>query len=254
MMQAAITISLVPEARGGPFVFWEDLAIGCEQAAALGFHAVEIFPPSAEGIDARELRKWLVHKLRLTDPDPKIRRRAQDFITSIINLAGSFNAPAIVGSMQGRWEGNVTREQALQWLSEALEQLGPRAHAHGVPLLYEPLNRYETNLFNRAGDVLEFLKLLRTQNISILADLFHMNIEEADISASLREAGSKLGHLHFADTNRKAIGFGHLELKPIVKALKDIGYSGYASAEILPLPDSLSSAKQTMKAFTEFFG
>jgi sugar phosphate isomerase/epimerase len=270
MIEAAVTISLVPEARGGPFVFWEDLAGACEQASLLGFHAVEIFPPSAEALDARELRKllekhqlklaaigtgagWVVHKLRLTDPDAKVRRQAQDFITSIINLAGSFNASAIVGSMQGRWEGNVSRDQALQWLAEGLEQLGPRAHAHGVPLFYEPLNRFETNLFNRLGDLLEFLKPLRTQNVKILADLFHMNIEEADMAAALRQAGSKLGHVHFADTNRQAVGFGHLDVKPIVNALKGLNYEGFVSAEILPLPDSTSAAKQTMKAFGECF-
>ena len=33
MIQSAITISLVPEAKGGPFVFWDDLAVGFEQAA-----------------------------------------------------------------------------------------------------------------------------------------------------------------------------------------------------------------------------
>ncbi len=45
MMRSAVTISLVPEARGGPFVFWDDLLEGCRKAAALGFDAVEIFPP-----------------------------------------------------------------------------------------------------------------------------------------------------------------------------------------------------------------
>jgi len=46
-MHSAITISLVPETRGGPFVFWDDLAAGCEKAASLGFDAVEVFPRSA---------------------------------------------------------------------------------------------------------------------------------------------------------------------------------------------------------------
>jgi sugar phosphate isomerase/epimerase len=270
MIQSAVTISLVPEVRGGPFVFWEDLATACEQASALGFDAIEVFPRAAEAIDARELRRllekyslklaaigtgagWVVHKLRLTDPDAKVRKLAHDFIAGIINLAGTFNASAIVGSMQGRWDIGSSREQALQWLAEGLEQLGPRAHAHGVPLLFEPLNRYETNLFNRAGDVLEFFKSLRTQNIKILADLFHMNIEEVDISETLRRAGSKLGHVHFADSNRQAIGFGHLDLKPIVNALQEMNYSGYVSAEILPVPDSSAAARQTMKAFSECF-
>jgi sugar phosphate isomerase/epimerase len=182
-----------------------------------------------------------------------VRRQAHDFIAGIINLAGSFNAPAIVGSLQGRWEGDVSKAQALIWLGEALEQLGPRAHGHGVPLLYEPLNRYETNLFNRVEDVLEFLKGLRTQNIKILCDLFHMNIEEADVASTLRQCGEKLGHVHFADSNRRAIGFGHLELGPIQSALKEMNYQGYLSAEILPIPDSNAAAAQTMKAFKQWF-
>jgi len=267
-VKSAVTISLVPESKGGPFVFWDGLADGFERAAGLGFDAVEIFPTSAEDLDAREIKKlcqqhnlkvaaigtgagWVKHKLRLTDPDPLVRKRAQAFVGAIVDFAGSFGAPAILGSMQGRWEGSVSREQALAWLAEALEQLGPRAHAQGVPFLYEFLNRYETNLFNRVADSLEFLKTLRTQNVKLLCDLFHMNIEESDVAAALRLADPKLGHVHFADSNRRAIGMGHTDMKPIMAALRDIGYTGYLSAEVFALPDSQAAAEQTIRAFRQ---
>ncbi|PHX70958.1 MAG: sugar phosphate isomerase [Opitutia bacterium] len=265
-MKSAITISLVPETKGGPFVFWDGLADGFARAAKLGFDAVEIFPSSSEELDAREIKKlcaehnlkvgaigtgagWVKHKLRLTDPDATVRRRAQQFIGAIIDFASSFGAPAILGSMQGRYEGSVTREQALAWLAEALEQLGPRAHAARVPFLYEFLNRYETNLFNRVADSLEFLKTLRTQNVKLLCDLFHMNIEESDVAAALRLAGPKVGHVHFADSNRRAIGMGHTDMKPVMAALRDIGYSGYLSAEVFALPDSQAAAERTINSF-----
>jgi sugar phosphate isomerase/epimerase len=265
-MKSAITLCLFPEAKGSPFVLWGSLSEGFERAAKFGFDAVEIFPGSAEELDVRELKRvierhglliaavgtgagWVKHKLRLTDPDASIRRRAQQFIGGIIDVAGGFGAPAILGSMQGRWENGVSREQAVAWLAEALEQLGPRAYALGVPLLYEFLNRYETNLFNRVSDSLEFLKTLRTQNVKLLCDLFHMNIEEADIAAALRMAGPKLGHLHFADSNRRAMGMGHTEIKPVIAALRELGYAGYLSAEVLPLPDSDSAAQQAIAAF-----
>lgn len=265
-MRSAVTISLVPETQGGPFVFWNGLADGFARAARLGFDAVEIFPSSAEELDAREVKKlcaqhnlkiaalgtgagWVKHKLRLTDPDAMVRRRARDFIAALVDFAGSFGAPAILGSMQGRWEGSVSREQALAWLAESLEQLGPRAHAQGVPLLYEFLNRYETNLFNRVAESLDFLKTLRTQNVKLLGDLFHMNIEEANIAAALRLAGLKLGHIHFADSNRRAIGLGHTDMKPVMAALREIGYNGYLSAEVLAVPDSQAAAEQTIASF-----
>jgi sugar phosphate isomerase/epimerase len=120
-----------------------------------------------------------------------------------------------------------------------------------VPFLYEFLNRYETNLFNRVGDSLEFLKTLRTQNVKVLCDLFHMNIEESDIAAGLRLAGPKVGHVHFADSNRRAIGFGHTDMKPVMTALRDIGYDGYLSAEVLALPDSQAAAEQTIRYFLQ---
>ena len=269
MIKSAITLSLVPEMRGGPFVLWDDLAAGCAQAAKLGFDAVELFPATADALDARELKKllaqhslqvaaigtgagWVKHKLRLTDPDAAIRRRAIDFIAAIVDLAGGFNAPAILGSMQGRVEASIERTQSLAWLAAALEQLGPRAHALGVPLLYEPLNRYETNLFNRTDDAVAFLKTLRTQNVKLLCDLFHMNIEETDIAASLRTAGAFVGHIHFVDSNRLAIGFGHTDVAPVMQALRDIGYDGYLSAEILPLPDAETAAKKHMESFRKF--
>ena len=52
----------------------------------------------------------------------------------------------------------VSGEAALDFLTEALHELGSRAARHGQALLYEPLNRYETNLFNRQAEAAEFLR------------------------------------------------------------------------------------------------
>ena|SRR5437667_9978213 len=269
-MRSAITIALVPEMHGGPFVFSDGLAAGCAKAAEHGFDAVEIFPSSGDALDRGQVKSllaqynlriaavgsgagWVKHRLHLTDPDAAVRRRAREFIAAIVDFAGSLGAPAIIGSMQGRWGDGVTRAQALAWLAEALEELGPRAAVHGVALLYEPLNRYETNLLNRVDDALSFFKSLRAQNVKLLCDLFHMNIEEAAIGDALRLAGPRLGHIHFADSNRQAIGFGHTEIEPVVHALRDTGYEGYISGEVLPLPDGDTAAKQTIASFKRWF-
>ena len=265
-MKSAVTISLVPESRGGPFVFWDDLAAGCARTTELGFDAVEIFPTEARALDVASVSRlldehglklaaigtgagWVKHRLRLTDSDAIIRQKAIEFVGELIDLAGALGVPAIIGSMQGRWEDGVTREQAVGWLGKALDGLSERAARHGVPLLYEPLNRYETNLFNRQGDAAEFLRGLRSRNVKLLCDLFHMNIEESGIADALRAAGPLVGHVHFVDSNRQAIGSGHTDMAPIMAALREIEYTGYLSAEILPLPDSVSAARQAMEGF-----
>jgi sugar phosphate isomerase/epimerase len=265
-MRSAITISLVPEAQGGPFVFWHDLAQGCARAAELGFDAVEVFPRSAAELDVDQLRQcletnglklaavgtgagWVVHQLRLTDPTSEVRVRAKEFVTEIIDLAGKLEAPAIIGSMQGRAAGEVSHEQHLVWLAEALDELAPRAADHGTLLLIEPLNRYETNLLRTVEEGTKLIRSLKANNVKLLCDLFHMNIEEEDIAVALGKAGPLVGHVHFADSNRRAVGFGHTPMEPIIAALRRIGYDGYLSAEVLPLPDSDQAARQTMASF-----
>ena len=269
MIRSSVTISLVPEAKGGPFVFWGDLEGSCAKAAKLGFDAVEIFAPSPDALGRSDVKEtlaknklalaaagtgagWLLQKLRLTDPDESIRKRAQEFAGQMIDAAGSLGASAIVGSLQGRFEVSVTREQALDWLAAALNELGERAEDHGVPLLFEPLNRYETNLINSVEDGVVLLNRLQSRNVRLLADLFHMNIEERSISEAIHFGASTIGHVHFVDSNRRAAGRGHIDFAAVITALHDIEYHGFLSAEALPYPDSEAAATQTIETFKKF--
>jgi sugar phosphate isomerase/epimerase len=266
MLRSAVTISLVQEARGGPFVYWDDLLGSVSKAAERGFDAVEIFAPEPAAVDAAALQRqldetglavaavgtgagWLRKRLTLTSPSPETRQHAVDFIRSIIDLGAKFEAPAIIGSMQGRWGEGVDRETALGWLRDGLNELGGYALQLGVPLIYEPLNRYETNLCNTVESGVALLQTLDNDNVRLLADLFHMNIEEADIAAALRAGGRHIGHIHFVDSNRRPAGCGHIDYAPILAALRDIGYAGYLSAEAFAWPDSDAAARQTIETY-----
>jgi sugar phosphate isomerase/epimerase len=265
-MKSAITVSLVPEAAGGPFVYWNGLEDAFSRAKAAGFDGIEIFPPEPGILESGNLSAliqkyslpvaavgtgagWVKHRLHLCHPETEVRSQAREFIVSMIRHAGTFGAPAILGSMQGRVEPGIERAQALEWLLEGLQSAASAAAEFGVVFLYEPLNRYETNLFNRQMDAAGFLIEHGLSGVRILADLFHMNIEESDLPQTLRSLGASLGHLHFADSNRRAMGFGHTRGAEVVSALREIHYSGYLSAEVLPLPDSDSAAQRTIETF-----
>ncbi len=269
-IRSAITICLVEQARKGPFVYHNGLADGCAKAAELGFDAVEVFAPSPDAVDDEELKGllekhglslaavgtgggWLIHKLCLVDADASKRTQAKDFIRRIIDWGGPLGAPAIIGSMQGNAAGEVSHGQALEWLAEALDELGNHAAQYSVPLLYEPLNRYETNLVNRTEQGVHLINQLATDNVKLLSDLFHMNIEEADIAEALGSGIQHIGHIHFVDSNRRAAGMGHMDHAPIAKALIEGGYKGYLSAEAFPLPDADATAKATIESFRKFF-
>lgn len=265
-MRSAVTISLVPEARSGPFVFHDDLALACRIAQELGFDAIELFAPGPHVVPVPDLRKllddhglslaavgtgagWVQQKLTLTSADGTVRRKAVDFVKSMIDYGANFGAPAIIGSMQGRWGEGTDQETATQYLVDALAQLG----GHAGMLIYEPLNRYETNFATRLEDGVALLKKAGSAKVKLLADLFHMNIEEVDLAAAIRTTGSHIGHVHLADSNRRPAGMGHTNFAPIAVALKATNYSGYISAEAFPYPDSRTAAAATIAAFRTHF-
>ena len=71
MIRSSVTIALVPEAKGGPFVLWDDLAAGCAKAAELGFDGVEVLPRGPEAVDKVQLQDLLAqHNLQLPQWEP----------------------------------------------------------------------------------------------------------------------------------------------------------------------------------------
>ena len=80
-----------------------------------------------------------------------------------------------------------------------------------------------------------------------------MNMEEVDLAKSILKAGHRIGHVHFADSNRRAMGFGHTAAKPIAQALMDVGYEGFVSGEIFPWPDPQTAAEKTLESFHASF-
>ncbi len=265
----AVTVSLVPEANGGPFIFWGDLDASCRRARDLGYDGIELFAPSpaALGDDlARCLARhglklagagtgagWVLHKLSLTAPDREERLRAREFIRSIVDAAARHGAPAIIGSMQGRWGGAVTRDAALGFLAEAVADLAAHAGRLGVALLVEPLNRYESNVLSTLGDGIKLLERVGDPHAGLLADAFHMNIEEQDLAGALRAAGPRLRHVQLADSNRRPAGCGHTDFGAIVTALREIRYEGWVSAEAVPWPDPDAAARRSIQTFRSLF-
>lgn len=270
-MKSCVTIALVPAIKSGPWIYWNDLETSMRKAAALGFAGIELFTESAEAVAIDTLKKLtdelglsvgavgtgagkVIRGLTLTDSDPSVRAGAVAFIQDMISFGASVGAPAIIGSMQGNVPTGVDRAQAMDWLAEGLTTLGNFAESQGVLLIYEPLNRYETNLINRLDDGVSLLESLKTRNVRLLADLFHMNIEEASLPDSIRRAGSHIGHVHFADSNRGPVGAGHTAMPEIAKALTDINYRGYISAEAFPWPTPDEAAQQTIQSYNQYFG
>ena len=116
-------------------------------------------------------------------------------------------------------------------LYKLMDDWGKTAERAGTLLLLEPLNRYETHLIKTLQDGVDVCQKVGNPHIKIMADFFHMSIEEANIPESIRLAASHIAHVHLADSTRQMPGLGHTDFKAGFDALKSIGYTGYMALE-----------------------
>jgi sugar phosphate isomerase/epimerase len=214
----------------------------------LGFDGVELWAGSLD-LPPRELRAIfaafpvrvanVTGAFTLLHPDPKEREAAKEQIRRRLDLAAELGAAAgvLVVPQFGRPPGlpdlsplktGVELENELLVLQ--LRELAPAAKAAGVPIFLEPLNRYEAHVVNRLEQGVAFAEQVGPE-IKIMADFFHMNIEEADIAASILAAGKQIVYVHVADSNRLQPGLGHLDFGPGFAALKEVGYDGFLGIE-----------------------
>ena len=100
------------------------------------------------------------------------------------------------------------------------------------------MNRYETYLVNTLSSAASMAAEVGRPNVGLMADLFHMNIEEGDIPATIRDAAGLVWHVHLADSNRRPPGLGHTDFATAITALKDIRYDGSLTMEFLPSTSS----------------
>jgi sugar phosphate isomerase/epimerase len=127
------------------------------------------------------------------------------------------------------WKRAETME--LDLLVELLGPMAVTAQKAGCLLLLEPLNRYETHLVKRLNDAVAVVKRVRSKGLAVMADFFHMSIEEDDIPAAIRKAGKHIRHVHLADSQRQQPGTGHTAFRAGFKALRESGFSDYMALE-----------------------
>jgi sugar phosphate isomerase/epimerase len=230
----AIQENLVP---GG------DLAEQLDAALAAGFDGLELRDATRAGLDVARGRAPTVCPALdgwLADFDAGPRRRAREGLRrqldGIVALGGhGVVTPAAWGMFTRRLppfdEPPRTPEEDREVLVEALADVGAHAEQAGGVLLLEPLNRYEDHMINTVAQAAELVAASGSPAVRVLADTYHMNIEEDDICEALRAAASVLGAVHMSDSNRHQPGTGHVPFGAIVATLQEIGFDGVLSVE-----------------------
>ena len=219
------------------------------QASDLGLQGIEFWsedlPEQAAEIERLSGRGAVVassinngRRSRFLDPDPDERDRAMSELSEAIDNGGRIGAEGVVFVPHffdplipdlSPYKTAVELELAL--LGSQLEILAEAADRAKVQLFVEPVYGEETHLLNRLDQASSLIEPLGHDRLKIVADLFHMSHEEQDSSTAILENREYVGHVHLADSNRKLPGQGATDFKPILIALREIGYGGWLAFE-----------------------
>lgn len=168
--------------------------------------------------------------------DPAIRRQAVAYMKSCVDFAAAIGAKSISTQVTANMkiDAEAPFETEWGWAVEGLKEVGSYALQKNIRLTLEAWNRYETYFITRLDQALQMVNDVNLENVGVMGDTFHMNIEEINMGDAIRNVGKKLYYLHIADSNRAAPGRGHIDFDDIAQALKDIDYEGWISMELLP--------------------
>jgi len=209
------------------------------------------------------------HRGWFIDPDPEQVRACREDVKVLLELGAELGAPLIVVPIYGRTHnlpphcgtGRTREEDRALWL-EGLREVTDHAERVGGSLVVEAINRFENSISVKVADAVGFANQMASPQVKAMGDVFHMNIEEVDMGASLEAAGDALGYVHLADSQRLEPGKGHLDWESVFQGLTRMAYNGYASlecnlsgpgAEVLPasvefLREQIASARSMVAA------
>jgi sugar phosphate isomerase/epimerase len=235
----------------------EPLAVTLNRIKKYGYESLEISgePAQYDMKDTRSLLKehgircWGAVTLTLGErnlaaKDEGQRAKSVDYVKSVITMVSELEGEIVtlVPATVGKVVPDGTEEEEWRWVVDATKECFAHAREKGVRLAIEPLNRFETYLFNRAAQALALADAV-DPDCGVCLDAFHLNIEEEDIYDAIRLAGNRLFDFHVADNNRFAAGLGHLDWPKIVATLKEIGYDGALTNEFVAPVDRTPAAK-----------
>ncbi len=260
------------------FAGWDHAQI-CDRIAALGYTGLEVAPfvlaPLITDVPASrraELRRqaeaagvqiiglhWLLAKtetegFHLTSADSAVRRRTGEYLAELARAAADLGGNILVlGSpVQRRIPAGATRRQAEEYALDTIRYCLPALEKTGTLLCLEPLTPAETDFLNTAAEAVGMTRRLGHPNVRLHLDVKAMSAEDTPAPDVIRANAVYTAHFHANDPNKRGPGFGDTDFKPIFRALKETGYSGWVSVEVFDYtPDPDTIARESIRYMRE---
>jgi len=218
-------------------------------AAQLGFDGVQIsfgrkiidgkLPVDNPEVIARYLELSKTYRIpidgtcvdKLHDNGLKSDKLAPRWVRDSIRLTKAVNSKVLLLPFFGRWA--LKTQPEMDYTAEALRDLAPEAEKAGVILGLEDTISAEDNarILDRVG----------SKNVLVYYDVGNSTKAGFDPVKEIRWLGKKrICQIHLKD-NPHYLGEGTIEFAPILHAIRDIGFLGYANLETDAHPATLEA-------------
>ncbi|CVI62235.1 MULTISPECIES: sugar phosphate isomerase/epimerase family protein [Agrobacterium] len=166
----------------------------------------------------------------LSSEDAAVRAAGKAFFERTLSNVAKLDIHTIGGALHSYWPIDYSQpvDKAGDYARgvEGIHSIADFANDLGINLCIEVLNRFENHVLNTAAEGVAFVKDVGKNNVKVMLDTFHMNIEEDSFGEAIRTAGPLLGHFHTGESNRRVPGKGRMPWHEIGLALRDINYTG----------------------------
>ncbi len=246
----------------------------CSYIHRLGYEGVELAPFTlAERItdltpeDVRRVRRqvetqglsvvgfhWLLANtegLSLNDRDPAVREQTVQYLLAEIDVCAGLGGDVLVlGSPQQRNPASgVSETECWEWTADAMHRCGERALSRGVVFCIEALPTYECRFITSVDEAADLVRSVDHPGFRMMVDTKAMSYDERPVSDQIRSVAPLTKHVHVNDPNLGGPGMGSLDFRPILAALREVGYQGWLSVEALDRQTDIETIATTSIAY-----
>lgn len=234
------------------YAYWEkqwgaDYTRYVEKVSRLGFDILEISCAGLKEMSEEQIAALVEAKQRygvrltggygpradenIASADPAIVKNGLKFWEQTLPILKKLEITTVGGGLYSCWPADysVAPDKAGDWARSVqnMRTLADMAVAYGITLGMEILNRHEGYLINSAKECLDYVEAVDRENVKIMLDTYHMNMEEDSFCEAIRTAGKRIGHVHVGENNRRLPGQGHMiPWRQIGETLREVGYTG----------------------------
>ncbi|MBI3881165.1 MAG: TIM barrel protein [Verrucomicrobia bacterium] len=251
---------------------YKDIALDdlCVAGKAMGLQSIELLDPE----HFATLKKHGLHCAMVSYPSVEIPdAKAKSGKTKIGGIPKAFNrvehhdaliavyeplikASAAAGFLNvicfsGNRDG-MDEETGLQNCATGLKRLLPLAEKHKVTLCMELLNsrvNHKDYMCDKSAWGIELCKRIGSERFKLLYDIYHMQIMEGDVIATIKRDNQYFAHYHTGGVPGRAEIDDTQELNyaAIMRAIVGTGFKGHVAQEFIPKrEDKLASLRQAV--------